>query len=208
MHILHSILTRLLLLGSFAFLAACSNDPTTGTTAVAGQVVESQSQKPVGQGTVQVYLAGYGGGYSPTGAPHPCDANGRFAFEFEGQSKESYILLAQAPPGYFTDWAAAPYLTPGRKNQNLVVPVLAPAWVRLVLVDEPPKSRISIYLSGYDGNGDRINNLRDTTLVRPCTVGLTKQIYWAITNEKGEDARYRQDVKFAPLDTVTVRIAF
>ena len=118
MHSLHFILTRLLFLGSLALLAACSNDPTTGTTTVAGQVVESQSQKPVGNGTVQVYLAKYGGGFSPLGRPYPCDANGRFAFDFEGQKKDSYILLAEAPPGYFTDWAAAPYLTPGRKNQN------------------------------------------------------------------------------------------
>jgi uncharacterized membrane protein len=30
-------------------LSACSQDPTTGTTSVSGQVVEYQTKKPVGQ---------------------------------------------------------------------------------------------------------------------------------------------------------------
>ena len=43
------------------FLAGCKDDPTTGTTRVDGQVVQRQSRKPVGNGTVQVWLAGTGG---------------------------------------------------------------------------------------------------------------------------------------------------
>ena len=209
MPFLHFLLTRLLFLGSFALLTSChNNDPTTGTTQVAGQVVESQSQKPVGKGTVQVYLAKYGGGYSPLGNAYPCDANGRFAFDFEGQAKESYILKAQAPPGYFTDWAVAPYLTPGRKNQNLIVPVLAPAWVRLVLVDEPPKSKVSMHISGYEGNGDELNPVQDTTLIRPSLAGFTWKLIWIVRDVNGTKTQHEQVINLAPLDTLSVHIPF
>lgn len=65
--------------GSFS-LAGCSQDPVTGTTQVEGQVVESQSRKPVANATVQVYHAGKGGGYVPVGRGYPADAQGRFSF--------------------------------------------------------------------------------------------------------------------------------
>ena len=43
------------------FLAGCKDDPTTGPTRVEGVVVQRQSRQPVGNGTVQVWLAGTGG---------------------------------------------------------------------------------------------------------------------------------------------------
>ena len=164
-------------------LAGCNpTEPTTGTTQVAGQVVERQSRKPVGGGTVQVYLSSSAGGYRPVGDPQPCDAQGRFAFDFDAASKSGYLLKAQAPPGYITDWAEAPELTAGRKNTGLVVPVLAPAWVRLVLVDEAPKSKISIFISGYPGSGDRLTYPRDTTLIRPVSADFARKITWVISS--------------------------
>lgn len=81
-----------LIAAGLSLLAGCNNDPTTGTTQVEGQVVESQSRKPVGHGTVQVYQAGKAGGYGPVGAAYPCDATGHFAFDFDAQSKMSYLL--------------------------------------------------------------------------------------------------------------------
>ncbi len=190
-------------------LAGCENtDPTTGTTQVTGQVVQRQSRQPVGGGTVQVQLASSAGGYRPVGDPQPCDAQGRFSFDFDAQSKSGYLLKAEAPPGYLTDWAEAPELTAGRQNKDVLVPVLAPAWVRLVLVDESPRNKISIYLSGYEGNGDRLNYPNGPTLIRPAIAGLTNKIVWSITNERGSNAQYEQDIKLAALDTVTVRIPF
>ena len=44
-------------------LASCAPDPTTGTTTVAGQVVESVSRKGVAGATVQVYQEAKLGGY-------------------------------------------------------------------------------------------------------------------------------------------------
>ena len=55
------LLTRLLLAAGILFLAACKDDPTTGTTQVEGVVVQRQSRQPVGNGTVQVYRANNGG---------------------------------------------------------------------------------------------------------------------------------------------------
>ncbi len=40
-----------------ALLSSCQSDPTTGTTTVEGQVVDSQSGKGVPNATVQVYQA-------------------------------------------------------------------------------------------------------------------------------------------------------
>ena len=198
-------IARLLSLSSLALLGACT-DPTTGTTTVSGQVVEAQSRKPVGGGTVQVWQV-HNGGYQAVGSPYACDATGRFSFDFDAQSKRGYLLKAQAPPGYFTDWDVAPDLTSGRKNTDVIVPVLAPAWVRLVLVDELPKTRATIYISGYDGSGDVLSYPRDTMLIRPALANFPRKIIWGI-NETGAIQQYSQDVTLASLDTVTVRIAF
>ncbi|WP_151087115.1 carboxypeptidase-like regulatory domain-containing protein [Hymenobacter baengnokdamensis] len=189
-------------------LAGChSTDPTTGTTTVSGQVVENQTNKPVPNATVQVYHLSSGGGYVPVGTPFPADKQGHFAFDFNADSKFGYLLMASAPPGYITDWGRAPSLTAGRTNNNITIPTYAPAWVKLQLVDEPPKSRISIYLSGYEGNGDRLYYPRDTTLIRPKLASLPGEIVWAIT-ENGMDRQSSQVINPGPLDTVTVRIPF
>lgn len=111
--------------------------------------MQQQSRQPVGNGTVQVYLASSAGGYRPVGQAAPCDAQGRFAFSFDAERKNGYLLKADAEPGYVTDWALAPELTAGRSNKGVVVPVLSPAWVKLVLVDEPPKSRVMLNTQGY-----------------------------------------------------------
>ncbi|WP_151086966.1 hypothetical protein [Hymenobacter baengnokdamensis] len=203
------VLCGLLVVGSSGPLSSCrSNDPTTGTTLVAGQVVESQTLKPVSGATVQVYHASSGGGYVPVGTGYAADKQGHFSFSFDADSKTGYLVRASAPLGYFTDWAAAPYLTAGRSNEGLVIPLLSPAWVRLQLVDEPPKSQVLIHISGYDGPGDQLNYPRDTTLIRPCQAGFPTKIIWVITPKDGPERQYSQDIKLAALDTITVHIAF
>ena len=206
MPLFQSISGWLLLLSSLALVGACT-DPTTGTTTVSGQVVEAQSRKPVGGGTVQVWQV-HNGGYRAIGSAYDCDAQGRFSFDFDAESKRGYLLKAQAPPGYFTDWDVAPDLTAGRKNTDVIVPMLAPAWLRFVLVDEPPKSRVSIFITGYSGNGDRLDYPRDTILIRPALANFPRKAIWVITDEKGIDTRYEQAMNLASLDTVTVRIPF
>ena len=55
------LLLTLLLAAGICLLAGCGDAPTTGTTRVDGQVVQRQSRQPVGNGTVQVWLARSGG---------------------------------------------------------------------------------------------------------------------------------------------------
>ena len=191
-----------------SLLASCTNrDPTTGTTTVMGQVVESQSRKPVGNGTVQVWLTGKGGGYGMVGSAYPCDAQGKFTFAFEAQRTSGYLLKAQAPPGYITDWLQAPSLTAGRQNTPVVVPVLAPAWLRLALVDEPPKSRVTIEISEYSGSGETLSYPRDTVLIRPILANFKTGLLWSI-NDQGQEKATTLYLQPGSLDTVTVRIAF
>jgi protocatechuate 3,4-dioxygenase beta subunit len=202
------LLTWLFAASSVLLLTGCGDNPTTGTTVVEGQVVERSGRQPVGGAMVQLWLAGKAGGYGEAGDPQPCDAQGRFSFRFDAERKGGYLIKAYAPPGYFTDWAEAAYLTAGRKNTGLVVPMLAPAWVRLQFVDELPKSRVSIFTTGYRTNGEQWNYPRDTALIRPAIAGLTKHITWFITDDRGIQTRIITDVQLAPLDTLTVRIPF
>ena len=195
-----------LLLLPALLLSGCAKD--SGSTLVEGQVVVQQTQQPVGNATIFVERAGSGGGYALVGQGYPTDADGRFSFHFEATSKAGYILVASAPPGYLTDQVRAPSLRPGRKNQGVIVPVLAPAWVRLQLVDEPPRSRVSMYVSGYEGDGDRLYFPRDTTFTRILQANFPYKIIWVITNDQGLDSQYSQDVQVAALDTATVRIPF
>jgi hypothetical protein len=202
------VIWRLLAAAGIFYLSGCGDDPTRGTTQVAGQVVQRQSRQPVGGGTVRVYRASSRGGYDPVGDPRPCDAQGRFAFAFDAEQKAGYLLLAEAPPGYVTDWADAPALTAGRKNTGLVVPVLAPAWVRLVLVDEPPKSRSIVHVQGYSGSGETLRYPRDTAFTRPILADFKLSIAWFIYEPGQPDRQSYQQVQATPLDTVTVRIPF
>ena len=190
-----------------ALLGSCRQDPTTGTTTVSGQVVDQARRQPVPNAHVQVYHASSGGGYAPVGSPYPADAQGRFSFQFDATNQTGYILLADAPPGYFTPFYAGPSLTAGRRNDNLLIAMLAPAWVKLQLVDEPPKSRAVINLWGYEGNGDVLYYPRDTTLIRPVLGGYTGNIMWEINNT-GIFVQHSQSVQVPALDTVMVRIPF
>ena len=188
-----------------ALLGSCAKD--SGSTLVEGQVVDSQSGQPVGNVTVQVERAGQGGGFTTTGPSYPTDAQGRFSFRFEAQAQPTYIVRASSPLGYFTDWIKAPELKAGRKNQNLRVPVLAPAWVRLQLVDEPPRSRVTMVITGYSGSGETLYYPRDTVLIRPILANFKLAITGFITDQ-GQDKKITQTIEAASLDTVTVRIPF
>lgn len=192
---------------STGWLTSCQ-DPTTGITQVEGKVINNYNGQGVGGSSVQVYHASSGGGYVQVGTSYSTDAQGQFSFQFDADSKSGYLVKATAPPGYSTDWAVAPSLTAGRKNTGLIIPMMAPAWVRLRLVDVPPKNRVSIHISGYEGPGDQLNYPRDTTLIRPMVAGYATKIIWVIRDDKDSPTQYSQDVKLAPLDTLTIPISF
>ena len=189
-------------------LTSCTQDPTTGTTTVEGQVVEDKSRKPVPGAAVQLYHKQNGGYQTVSGATAQSDAQGRYSMSFEATSTTGYFLTAIAAPGYFTPEQNAPYLKAGRANKDVTIAMLAPAWVRLQLVDEPPKSKAVIDLWGYEGAADRLYYPHDTILVRSLIAGFPGKIMWAITDERGVNTQYSQAVSVGALDTAKVRIAF
>jgi hypothetical protein len=188
-------------------LAACTKDPTTGTTTVEGQVVAEASRKPVPGATVQLYHKQNGGYQAVAGATAQADAQGRYALSFEATSPTGYFLTAIAAPGYFTPEQNAPYLTAGRANTGVTIAMLAPAWVRLQLVDEPPKSRVVVHSQGYIGAGDTFYYPRDTVVIRPIEAGFKSAIAWAI-DENGQTRTSSLYIQPNALDTIIVRIAF
>ena len=188
-------------------LACCTQDPTTGTTTVEGQVVEDQSRKPVAGATVQLYHKQNGGYQTVTGATAQADAQGNYTLSFEATSTTGYFLTAIAAPGYFTPEQNAPYLTAGRANKGVTIAMLAPAWVRLQLVDEPPKSKVVVHSQGYIGAGDTFYYPRDTVVVRPLVASFNTQLLWYV-NENGALRYTNVAVQVSPLDTVTVRVLF
>lgn len=200
-------LSFILLFSLFLFASCQPTDPTMGTTVVKGQVVQYLTQKGVPNATVQVFHATTAGGYAPVGTPYPADQQGHFSFNFEADNKSGYLLKAAAPPGYVTDWALAPTLTAGRQNENLLVPTYAPAWVRLELVDEYPKSRVVIQSNGYEGSGDTFYYPRDTVVIRPLLAGFRSGILWVI-NDQGKMVTNNLFVQPKALDTLTIRIPF
>jgi hypothetical protein len=190
-------------------VAGCAHHPARGPTLVQGVVVTSPGQKPVAEAVVHVYQASPGGGYTPVGPAYPADATGRFCFSFPRAGRRgSYLLRASAPPGYVTEWGLAPSLRTGHPNTSLVLPLRAPAWVRLQLVDELPRSRVSLFISGYEGSGDRLYYPRDTVLVRPSVAGFAGRIIWVITDEQGRRQQQEQAIRLGALDTARVRITF
>lgn len=201
---------------TLAALGSCSKlgpDESQGMTVVAGQVVDGSNGQPLANAQVGVWgfyssgSLGGGGGYSALGAPHLADAQGRFSFQFEAAKGTAYTLRAFRAPGYVTNWGTDVNVNNGQANNNLRVPVQAPAWLRFVIVDEPPKSRVWLDVYGY-GQGFRLNHPRDTVLVRPMDSNLASKVIWIIKDERGVDTQYSKDILVSSLDTLTVRIPF
>lgn len=192
----------------------------SGPTTVSGQVVDASGGQAVPRPPqVQLWqrpqsssggnLLSGGTGYVPQGLPQPVDGQGRFSFAFQAESGHEYLLrAAEAGLGYYTNWALAPPLGGGRKNEGLRVPVTAPAWVRLDLQDELPHNRVWISLWGWGGGGINLAVPRDTSIVVRYAAGRAETVLWEIINEAGSKSRYSKSFTLLPLDTQRVRIAF
>ena len=198
-------------------LSGCADHEGEGPTTVSGQVVESTNRQPVPRPPqVQLWqraqstgsLTG-GAAYAPVGSPQPTDGQGRFTFTFEAKARQEYVLrAADAGLGYYTDWALAPALRGGAKNTGLQLPVAAPAWIRLDLVDELPRDRVWMFFSGFGGGGLELPYPHDTSVVFRYLAGQENFIYWRITSEKGHETTGQRLFTQPPLDTQRVRIAF
>lgn len=195
---------------SAALIALSSGcDKESDGTTLSGQVVERGSGRPVSNATVQLHSTPNtgAGAYQPTGDPHPCDAQGRFTFALPDAPGGNLILMASSQLGHYTAYGEAPQVRAGKANNNIRVPVYAPAWLQFKLVDEPPRNRVWITIGGSNTLSAELPYPNDTTFVRPITATENYRVTWDI-NDGGIRRRVTQDVNVPALDTLTVNIRF
>ncbi|KAA9331832.1 peptidase associated/transthyretin-like domain-containing protein [Adhaeribacter soli] len=182
----------------------------SGPTVVEGQVVERISGKPVPDAFVQLYQPGktFSSGYSKAGDPYRTDGNGNFSFSYDAETESSYLLMGHSNKGHYTDWQEAPNLSNGRKNKDVKVKVNAPAWVRIKLIDELPKSKVWLAIAGYAGPVDNLSFPKDTIFYRFTTADFARRVTWEITDTLAIKTLRYQDYYVAGMDTVTVEIKF
>ncbi|WP_460675803.1 hypothetical protein [Hymenobacter coalescens] len=193
-----------------ALLAGCSYvvDPK-GETRVEGRAVVEATGQPVPFPELRLVRAGRGavGGSRLPDVFHG-DAQGRFSFRFQGEEGQRYDLQATAPPGYLA--LVQPEVRGGRRNRDLRPSCVAPAWVRIRLLDEPPRTLAMVGVTGYlSGQLDReIRYPRDTTYVRQLAAFEPNTITCFIYVNGVEQPRQRQSFTPALLDTVNVTFRF
>ena len=185
-----------------------------GETLVEGQIVDQHTGQPVGNGYVVVFGASGNSNSYGYVAEGKTDYKGRFGFTFEGSG--DMVLRGFTDQGYFSDWQeGAVKLKSGRNNKDLKVKMMAPAWVKVNLVNVPPlEVSPLIGVGGFspDENG-QISVVfpylkKDTTFVRKIIAHWERSIPWSIRAQDGTDTKYSTQVYAASLDTVEVRIEY
>ncbi|MCB2378520.1 carboxypeptidase-like regulatory domain-containing protein [Hymenobacter sp. BT635] len=179
---------------------------------VSGRVVDRHTGQALGGATVQAYAqrgSGLGaGGYAAVAEPHTADAEGNFSFAFLPDPAASYLLLATAPPGYYTIWGEAPTVRRRQPAANLRLPVQAPAYLRIRLLDEPPRSRVWLTVSGYAGPADEFAAPASQTYVRRIDAREPRYIAWSVRDTTGRRTDGAQQVRVTALDTLSITIRF
>ena len=189
-------------------LAGCER--YDGPTRVEGQVVDRHTGQAVGGATVQLVgvASGLGAGGTSPGNTFVTDAQGRFAFSFEASTKQSYTLFASTPSGYASDFDA-PLLKGGHENTGVVIMAAAPAWVRVLCVDDLPLAKAGLYTSGYNGSGENQNvGPGNSSFVRPVQSNKRDSVYWEIITAQARITKGKIPYTAASFDTAMVTIHF
>ncbi|MDU0369331.1 hypothetical protein ACFPAF_02895 [Hymenobacter endophyticus] len=204
------------LLALSGLLSACQKQD--GPTLVEGQVIEMKTNKPVPYATIEVYGqrgSGLHTGYNPSATPQQADANGRFSFQFEAAEGTSYLLKAFSKAGHASKWGQEPNVEEGRKNKNLVIPVAAPAWLKIRVEQRPGPVPDAInvwgpwYDQGYISNLDLRPKDYGTVSyhVVDSTLPTTTTVNWEV-NYGGQLTRYHQPFTLQPFDTTEVVVRY
>ncbi|GAB2958018.1 hypothetical protein GCM10027048_26050 [Hymenobacter coalescens] len=198
---------NLLLAPLAALLAGCSYvvDPK-GETRVEGRAVVEATGQPVPFPELRLVRAGRGavGGSRLPDVFHG-DAQGRFSFRFQGEEGQRYDLQATAPPGYLA--LVQPEVRGGRRNRDLRPSCVAPAWVRIRLLDEPPRTLAMVNVTGYLGQDYPIRYPRDTTYVRQI-LPKDPNVFFAFITTNGISTTQQQALFPSIMDTVSVTFRF
>ena len=200
---------RSLLLLAVALLGSCQS--YEGPTTASGQVVDRFTGQPIPNATVEVagLASGQGLGGTSFGNSFPADAQGRFSLSFDANHQTNYTLFASTPSGYASDYGDSPILKNGQKNENILVKAVAPAWVKINCVDDPPLAQVGIETWGYSGSGEKQNiGPVNYLFIRPTLSSTSTQINWRIADKQGNITNGFQPVNATNFDTVTVTIHF
>ncbi|WP_149867321.1 hypothetical protein [Solirubrum puertoriconensis] len=181
-----------------------------GQTSAEGVVVDSVTGQAVGPAQVRLYTRAKRGTSAVLTAAdrwRDTDAHGRFAFSFEAKSEYEYVVRATSPRGE-SNYLTPPQLKGGRKNKGLRVPVDAPAWVRIHLRDEPPRTdAVNIVVGGFQ-QSFIIRPPKDTVIFRFVPPG-DNVVGWQLNGGRttpAEEHRIRYTV--AGMDTARVQIRY
>ena len=154
---------------------------------------------------------GAGGGYGPAlGGPYLADATGRFSFSFEARKNTTYRLDAYGPLGHFSIDDGVEVKS-GQSNRNLRLPVQAPGWVRIKLIDEPPRANEGrVGVGGFqDSYSAGLPLSRDTIFYRYFSAHTPGRVSWIIEDHtKGTKIEGAKDLTISSLDTATVEVRF
>lgn len=197
-------------------LSSCQKQD--GPTLVEGQILEVGSNKPVPYAHIEVYgQAGSGlhSGYSPTNEPHQADANGRFSFHFNANSGTAYLLKAHSDAGHASRWGEEPNVDEGQKNRGLVIPVVAPAWIKVRVEKKPGPAPDFIHVWGpwYDQGYISTIDLYPKDFdhvsyhVVPSTLTASSTINWEV-NFGGRLTVYHASALVQPFDTTEVVVRY
>lgn len=181
-----------------------------GETVVEGQLIDKSTGNAVkSKGKVAVYNAGKGYSFL---FEKETDDNGKFSFRFEGEG--DYVLRGYTRQGYYTNWSDAVELKEGHNNKYLKVKMLAPAWVKFRLVNQPPLDTVPvIHIQNFntDENGQfsisLYNQSKDTSFVKGVTGNESRTIVWYFYRLSGPET-IRREFYFPSLDTTEVVILY
>ena len=196
-----------------AGLTGCSLFDYEGQTVVEGQVVDSRTGQAVGPAQVQVMhnkRGGFSSAYSSTGEWLDTDAQGHFAFSFDADDEQNYILMARSTRGN-SQYIGAPELKGGRKNKDVQVKVDSPAWLRVHLRDVPPRTdAINIGVGGFfDSVTLRPEDAQDTAFVRQVLPDFPNVVVWQLGGGRTADqSEHRISYTVAPLDTAVIEVRY
>lgn len=207
-------LTFLLLL----FLLNSSCKRLDGETIVEGKVVDRNTGAHVPNARLVLFSSdgrSVGGAYNTVELEKQADGDGNFSFSFNGKSSKNYALRAFTDLGHFTEWTEAAYLEEGRNNKKLKLKVHSPAWVKVKLVNVPPKNQIAqFHIQGFqsDSKGSSsvtLNFLQeDTTFIR-VVMGNRENGFLYIIKEMNASENNFNIYKFSPaLDTTELIINY
>ncbi|MDU0370140.1 hypothetical protein ACFPAF_07040 [Hymenobacter endophyticus] len=191
--------------------SGCSLFDEGGKTIVEGQVVDSATGQAVPNAQVRLFTnrrSGASAAYSPAGDWRSTDGQGKFSFSFEADASNAYILRASSSRGD-TEFQSAPSITGGRKNKNLRVSVAAIGWVRIHLLDVPPRTdAVNVSVWGFQ-EAFTLHPPIDTVVYRALKAGPNQIVLWQLNGSRTEPAiEHRVSYTLAGLDTMHVDIRY